>query len=56
MKNQIRNKNLPDPISNRETCSENYVVIEINNPSILKKTLHVSILMRKFSIVLDLLK
>ena len=36
-KNQIRIKNLPDPISIREACSKNYVDNNFNAPSIIKK-------------------
>ena len=40
LKNQFRIKNLPDPISIRETCSKNYVDNLFNDPSI-KKTLNI---------------
>ena len=38
LKNQFRIKNLPDPISIRESC-KNYVDNEFNDPSIIKKNL-----------------
>ena len=40
LKNQYRSKNLADPISIREACSENYVDNLFNDPSILKNTAH----------------
>ena len=42
MKNQFRIKSLPDPMSKREACSENYVDILFNDPSIVK-TLNIQI-------------
>ena len=41
LKNQNRNKNLPDPISNREAAPKNYVDNKYNNPSIVKTTIHI---------------
>ena len=38
LKNQYRIKNLPDPLSTRETCSKNYVDNLFNDPSIVKNT------------------
>ena len=38
VKNQYRIKNLPDPISIREACNNNYVDNLFNNPSVLKNT------------------
>ena len=44
LKNQFRNKNLPDPISIREAASENYVDDMFNDPSIIKKnTTHIDL-------------
>ena len=43
LKNQFRIKNLPDPISNRETCSKNYVDNLTNDPSIIKNTEHIKL-------------
>ena len=43
LKNQYRIKNLLDPISIREACSENYVVNLFNYPSILKHTAHIDL-------------
>ena len=43
LKNQFRNKNLPDPVSNREACSKNYVDNLINDPSIIKNTEHIDL-------------
>ena len=37
LKNQMRNKNLPDPISIREAASKKYVDNSFNDPSIIKK-------------------
>ena len=37
MKNQFRIKNIPDPISIRETASKNYVDNEIKNFSVTRK-------------------
>ena len=42
-KDQFRNKNLPDPISNREACSKKYVDNLINDPSIIKNTAHIDL-------------
>ena len=41
LKNQYRIKNLPDPLSIRETCSKNYVDNSFNDPSIVKNTDHI---------------
>ena len=41
IKNQKKNKNLPDPISIREATSKIYVDIKFNDPSIIKNTYHV---------------
>ena len=43
LKNQIRIKNLPDPISIREAASKNYVDNKFNDPSILKNTGHIGL-------------
>ena len=43
MKNQIRIKNLPDPISIREACGKNYVDNLFNDPSIVKNTEHIDL-------------
>ena len=43
MKNRYRIKKLPDPISNREACSKNYVDNLINDPSIIKNTEHIDL-------------
>ena len=43
MKNQFRIKNLPDPISIRETCGKNYFDNLFNHPSIVKNTEHVDL-------------
>ena len=56
LKNQYRIKNIPDPISKREAASKNYVDNIFNDPSIIKKILHVMILMIKISKRLALLK
>ena len=49
LKNQYRIKNLPDPNSNREACSENYVDKLINDPSIIKNTEHIDLNDRNFT-------
>ena len=41
MKNQFRIKNLPDPISRRESASKYYVDNKINDASIMKDSAHV---------------
>ena len=41
LKNQFRIKNLPDPISNGEPVSKQYVDNKFNDPSIIKNTAHV---------------
>ena len=41
LKNRLRIKNLPDPISIREAFSRNFVDKLFNNHSILKKTAHI---------------
>ena len=41
LKNQFRIKNLPDPISNGEPVSKQYVDDKFNDPSIIKNTAHV---------------
>ena len=43
MKNQYRNKNLPNPISIREACSKNYVDNLFNETSILKNTAQIDL-------------
>ena len=37
LKNQLRIKKLPDPITSREAASKIYVVIKLNDRSIIKK-------------------
>ena len=41
LKNQYRNKNVPDPISIREVCSKNYVDNLFNDSSIVKNDTHI---------------
>ena len=41
LKNQSRNKNVPDPISIREAASKNYVDNLFNDPSIIKNSEHI---------------
>ena len=41
LKNQNRNKNIPDPNSIREAASNNHVDNNFNDPSIIKNTTHV---------------
>ena len=41
MKNQFRNKNLPDPFSIREAVSKNFVDNKLNEASIIKNTTHI---------------
>ena len=43
LKNQVRVKNLPDAISIREACSNNYVDNLFNDPSIIKNTAHIDL-------------
>ena len=43
LKNQFRIKNLPDPISIRETASKKYVDNLFNDPSIVKNTEHIDL-------------
>ena len=43
LKNQYRIKNLPDPISNTEACSKNYVDNLFNDPSIIKNSAHIDL-------------
>ena len=43
LKNELRIKYLPDPISIREAASKNYVDNLFNDPSILKNTLHIDL-------------
>ena len=43
LKNQFKNKNLPNPLSIREACSKNYVDDLFNDPSILKYTAHIDL-------------
>ena len=43
LKNQYRNKNLPDPISIREAASKNYVDNLFNDPSIIKNNAHIDL-------------
>ena len=50
LKNQYRNKNLPDPLSIRETASKNYVDNLFNDPSIIKNTSHIDLNDRNITI------
>ena len=43
LKNQYRIKNIPEPISIRETCSKMYVDNLFNDPSIVKNTEHIDL-------------
>ena len=43
IKNQYKIKNIPDPISIRETCSKNYVDNLFNDPSIIKNSAHIDL-------------
>ena len=43
LKNQVRNENLPDPISIREAASKNYVENLFNDPSIVKNNAHIDL-------------
>ena len=43
LKNQYRIKNVPDPISIREICSNNYVDNLFNNPIIVKNDTHIDL-------------
>ena len=43
LKNQLRIKNLPDPISIREAASKNYVDKLFNDPSIVKNPAHIDL-------------
>ena len=43
LKNQNRNKNLPDPISIREAASKSYVDNLFNDPSIVKNSAHIDL-------------
>ena len=43
LKNQIRIKSLPDPFSIREAVSKNYADSLLNDPSILKNTVHIDL-------------
>ena len=43
LKNQLRIKNLPDPISIREATSKNYVDSLFNDPSILRNNAHIDL-------------
>ena len=43
LKTEYRIKNLPDPISIRETCSKNYADNLFNDPSIVKNTEHIDL-------------
>ena len=43
LKNEYRIKNLPDPISIRETASKNYVDNKFNEPSIIKNNAHIDL-------------
>ena len=43
LKNQFRNKNLPDPISIREAASKNYVDNLFNDSSIIKNDAHIDL-------------
>ena len=43
LKDQFRIKNLPDPLSIRESCSENYVHNLLNDSSIVKNNAHIDL-------------
>ena len=43
LKSQFRIKNLPDPVSERELVSKNYVDNKFNDPSIIKNTDHLDL-------------
>ena len=43
LKDEIRIKNLPDPISIREAASKNYVENLFNDPSVVKNTAHIDL-------------
>ena len=43
LQNQFRIKNLPDPLSIRESCSKNYIDNLFNDPSIVKNTAHIDL-------------
>ena len=43
LKNQFKIKSLPDPISIREAASTNYVDNFLNDPSIIKNTIHIDL-------------
>ena len=43
LKNHVRIKNLPDPISIRDACSTNYVDNLFNDPSIIKNNAHIDL-------------
>ena len=49
LENQIRIKNLPDPISIKEAASNNYVDNLFNDPSIIKNTEHIYLNDRNFT-------
>ena len=49
LKNQIRIKNLTDPLSIREAASKNYVDNLFNDPSIIKNTTHIDLNVRNFT-------
>ena len=49
LKDQIRTKNLPDPISTREAALKNYVDNLFNYPSVLKNTEHKDLNDRNFT-------
>ena len=49
LKNQFRNKNLPDPISIREAASKNYVDNLFNDPSVVKNNAHIDLNDRKIT-------
>ena len=43
LKNEYRNKNIPDPISTTEACSKKYVDNLFNDPSIVKNNAHIDL-------------
>ena len=49
LKNQFRNKNLPDPLSIREAASKICVDNLINDPSIIKTNAHIELNDRNFT-------
>ena len=51
LKNKLRIKNLPDPISLRKTYSKKYVDNLFNDPSVIKNTAHVDFIDKNLNIV-----